>query len=120
MKKVVLVGIALACSAAVTAADTVNDIRAKFNTISRSCIGLDDRGTQRCLDIVARHVFAPVHPLNQLTLAEKTAIDAIMSADPKALLVVLPDGSFVVGQDWGDRFVYIPCEATPCPARWVH
>jgi hypothetical protein len=121
MKKVVLVGIALACSAAVTAADIDTRIAVKaagdFDTLSAQCIGLESGGMKRCLQIIARHKFAPLHNLNQLTLAEKTAIDAIMAADPKAILVVLPDGSFVIGHDYGDRFVYIPCEATPCPGR---
>jgi hypothetical protein len=109
MKKIVLVGIALACSAAVTAAD--------FDTLAASCVGLDNAGTKRCLDIIARHKFGPLHTLRSFTLAEKTAIDAIMAADPQAVIVVLPDGSFVIGQTVSDRVIGIPCEANPCPSH---
>jgi hypothetical protein len=115
MKKVVLVGITLACSAAVTAADTPANISGKFNTLSASCIGLDNAGMKRCMDIIARHVFGPLHALRTFTLAEKTAIDAVMGADKQAVLVVLPDGSFVIGQTVSDRLIGIPCEANPCP-----
>jgi hypothetical protein len=117
MKKVGLVGIALACCAAVTAADTPANIGAKFNTLSASCIGLDNAGTKRCMDIIARHIFGPLHNLHPFTLAEKTAIDAILAADPQAFVVVLPDGSFAIGQTVTDRVIGIPCEASPCPGR---
>lgn len=116
MKKVVLVGMTLACSAAVTAADAPTKIAGKFTTLSASCIGLDNPGTQRCMDIIARHVFGTFHALRSFTLAEKTAIEAIMGADPQAVIVVLPDGSFLIGQTISDRLIGIPCEANPCPS----
>jgi hypothetical protein len=40
-----------------------------------------------------------------------------MAADPLAVIVVLPDGSFVIGQTVADRLIGIPCEANPCPSR---
>jgi hypothetical protein len=109
MKKIVLVGIALASSAAVTAAD--------FDTLASSCIGLDDAGMKRCLDILARHKFGALPKMRPFTLAEKTAIDAIMVGDPQAVIVVLPDGSFVVGQPIANRVIGIPCESNPCPSH---
>jgi hypothetical protein len=98
-------------------ADTAGDIAARFNTLSASCIGLDNTGTKRCLDIIARQVFGPLHPMRSWTLAEKTAIEAITPADPQAVIVVLPDGSVVMGQTVSERVVGIPCEAGPCSTR---
>jgi hypothetical protein len=109
MKTFVLFVIAVTCCALVAAAD--------FKDLAASCIGLDDAGTKRCLAIVARHTYGPFHNLRPFTLAEKTAIDAIMAADSKAVIVVLPDGSFVIGQTFPDRVIGIPCEANPCPSR---
>jgi hypothetical protein len=107
MKKVALIGIALGCSAAGTAAD--------YNTLAPSCIGLDDAGMKRCLGIIARHEFGALPNLRPFTLAEKTAINAIMAGDPQAVIVVLPNGSFVIGQPVTNRVIGIPCESNPCP-----
>jgi len=109
MKKVALVGVAMACCAAVTASD--------FNSLSASCIGLDKQGTQRCMDIIARHKFAPLPTMRPFTLAEKTAVEAILAGDPQAVIVVLPDGSFDIGQPVVDRVIGIPCKANPCPTH---
>jgi len=108
MKILAYVGIAVACSAAAIADD--------FTTSTAQCIGLDDSGMKRCIAIIARHNYGALHKLRTFTLAEKTAIDAIMAADPKAVIVVLPDGSFVIGQTVADRLIGIPCAANPCPS----
>jgi hypothetical protein len=109
MNKIVLVSFALAASAAVTAAD--------FDALTASCVGFDEAGTKRCLDIVSRHNYGPLPKMRPFTLAEKTAINAIVAADKQSVVVVLPDGSFVVGQQVADRVIGIPCESSPCPTR---
>jgi hypothetical protein len=40
-----------------------------------------------------------------------------MAADPQAVIVVLPEVSFVIGQTVADRLIGIPYEANPCPSR---
>jgi hypothetical protein len=82
--------------------------------LTASCIGLDKPGTKLCMDIMARAELGAFPPMRELTLAEKTAIDAIMAADSKAVVVILPDGSFVVGRSFGERLVGIPCASNPC------
>jgi hypothetical protein len=109
MKKIVLVCFTLAASAAITAAD--------FDALSASCVGFDEVDTKRCLDIIARHNYGPLPKMRPSTLAEKAAINAIVAADKQAVIVVLPDGSFVVGQQVADRVIGIPCESSPCPTH---
>ena len=109
MKRLVLLSIAIVCCAAVAAAD--------FDTLAASCVGLDDAGMTRCMGIIARHKFGAFPNMRPFTLAEKTAIDAVMAEDSRAVIVVLPDGSFVIGQPIGDRVIGIPCEANPCRNR---
>jgi hypothetical protein len=108
MKILAYIGVAVACSAAALADD--------FATSTAQCIGLDDPGMKRCIAIIARHNYGALPKLRTFTLAEKTAIDAVMVADPKAVIVVMPDGSFVIGQTVADRLIGIPCEANPCPS----
>jgi len=108
MKRISL-AFTLSCSAMAVAAD--------FNTMSASCIGLDNLGMKRCLDIIARHAFGALPNMRPFTLAEKTAIDAILASDPKAVVVLLPDGSFAIGQPVIDRVIGIPCESNPCPSH---
>jgi hypothetical protein len=107
MRSLFTLGIALACSAA--AADS--------NALMASCIGLDGTGMTRCMGIIARSEYGPLPSIRPFTLAEKTGIDAVMAAHPQTFIVVLPDGSFVIGQQVANRVIGIPCESNPCPSR---
>jgi hypothetical protein len=86
------------------------------NLSPTACIGLDDAGMKRCMEIIARHQFGALPNFPQLTLAEKTAIDAIMAADPKAILIVFPGGQFAIGQPVTSRAFAVPCKSNPCGA----
>jgi hypothetical protein len=103
MNKVVLAAATLACSAAISADD--------FTKLTISCIGLDDAGLDRCMGIIARHEYGALPNMHAFTLAEKTAVNAVMAADPKAVVVILADGSFVIGHTVGDRLIGIPCQS---------
>jgi hypothetical protein len=106
MNKLLLAAVGLACCTVGGAADYIS--------LSASCIGLDEPGTKRCMDIIARHSFGALAKIRDLTLAERTAFDAILAADPKAILVVLPDGNVEVGQFVTSRSIGIPCASNPC------
>jgi hypothetical protein len=106
MKKAMFAVAALVLSTTASAADTLS--------LSTSCIGLDEPGMKLCMDIIARTELGAFAPMRALTLAEKTAINAIMAADSKAVVVILPDGSFVIGHSLGDRLIGIPCTSNPC------
>jgi hypothetical protein len=109
-RKLILTATAIAASVFASASE--------FGDISVECDGLDKAGVQRCLDIIARHQFGPEHTMRPLSLADRTAINAVLHHDAKAVLVVLPDGSVLLGHDDGDRIVGLPCEASPCPEHW--
>jgi len=125
MRRVVLVGITLACSA-VTAADidttkAATKDASDFGALTAQCIGLERAGQQQCMNIIARYKFGPPATPRTLTLAERTALDAIRAADSQAILVLLPDGSYTIGEmlpgdTLANRFYYIPCTANPCPS----
>ena len=90
----------------------------EYDGLSAQCIGLDNTGLKRCLGIITRYEFGAEHKMQPLSLAERTAINAVLQRDPKAVLVVLPDGSALLGHNDGDRIVGLPCEANPCPEHW--
>ena len=108
----------LILAAVAIAAASVFANASEFDDLSAQCIGLDDAGLKRCLGIIARHEFGPEHQMRPLSLAERTAINAVLQRDPKAVIVVLPDGSALLGHNDGDRIVGLPCEATPCTDHW--
>ncbi len=115
-----LVGIALALSAAVTAADIDAKAATDTEALTAQCMGLEKAGYIQCIQIIYRYKLGPPATPQKLTLAEKTGIDAIMKSDPLAVLVLLTDGSYTIGHvlsgdTLANRLLYIPCNATPCP-----
>jgi hypothetical protein len=86
-----------------------------YTQLTKPCTGLDGPSTQRCMEIIARHMFAPMPKMRRLTLAEKTAMDAILAVDPKAVMVVLADGTVEMGHRGNNRTIDIPCtSSTSC------
>jgi hypothetical protein len=106
VKRLTVAAAAVACSVGIGADD--------YDKLSASCIGLDKEGMSLCMQLIARHQFGALPTAHDLTLAEKTAVNAILAADSKSFLIIMADGSFVVGQRVSDRLIAIPCDANPC------
>jgi hypothetical protein len=106
VKKSMLAAVALVLGSVAGAADNAS--------LEASCSGLDDLAVKSCLDIIKRYQFGALTAMRIHTLSEKTAFSAIMAADPKAVVVVLPTGSSVLGRIVSDRVIAIPCNTYPC------
>jgi hypothetical protein len=95
MQKLLFI-VALALSFTVSA-DDVGTYNAAVEKLTAQCQGLDTGGYEQCLKIIYRYAYGnPANP-PPMTLAEKTGIDAVMESDRLAVIVLLPDGSRVLG-----------------------